>query len=458
MRSIRFDGFDWGRLMGSALLLLLLLPPPHGRAQEADTLTLLRAATLAMEAHPSVGIARQELEGARATASEARAQWLPSLSAGGSLSRFQEPMVVAPFHGFDPNSAPEFDRTLVQGSLTLGYTLFDGGARSARIGRAEAASRSAGARLDGSRMDLLRRVVEGYLGVLTERDVVEAHRQRLEALNEELGRARRLFAEGAVPRLEVLRARASLGRARADARSAEIRLRVAWRELARLTGRPEERASETVLVEPSTPTPPESPELPSGPEPPELRAAREGLAAAREARGVARSAWLPDLRARAGFNEFGSGDGDFTGEWQAALQVSYPLFTGGARSAADQRADAEVRRARETLALTRLRVRSELDRAFSALQDALARTEALEATVRQFEEVARIEALALEAGSGVQRDLLTAQASLLDARAQLARARHATSLARASLARVRGELDLDWIRTHLPAPGEETAR
>lgn len=446
----------------SVVLLAALLGSPLGRglsAQDGDTLSLAEAARAALDSHPSVEMARQAVVAARASASEARAARLPSVALQGSVIRFQEPMVVAPFHGLDLSDPPPFDPTLVRGGATLAYTLFDGGARSGRIGRAEAVGRSTEAELAEARMDLLHRVVEAYLSVLTAREVLEAHRRRLEALEAEHDRARRFFEEGAAPRVELLRAQASLSQARAEARAAQTRLGVARRELVRVTGLPQE------TVDPARLQPVAPPEPPGGDapadstlSPPEVRSAEARVAAAERTRDVARAAWLPSFEAAAGFNEYGSGQGDFTGEWQAALQVSYPVFTGGARSAAGERADAELGRAREALALTRLETRSRSDLARSALEDALARTEALEAGVRQFEEVARIEALALEAGSGVQRDLLAAQASLLGARAQLAEARNSASLAAASLARVRGELSLDWIAGHLAAATEEISR
>ncbi len=60
-------------------------------------------------------------------------------------------------------------------------------------------------------------------------------------------------------------------------------------------------------------------------------------------------------------------------------------------------------------------------------------------------EVARIETLALDAGSGTQTDWLTAQADLLEARAALVEARHGEIAARAELARHIGDLDSAWI-------------
>ncbi|MDO8667184.1 MAG: TolC family protein, partial [Gemmatimonadales bacterium] len=72
---------------------------------------------------------------------------------------------------------------------------------------------------------------------------------------------------------------------------------------------------------------------------------------------------------------------------------------------------------------------------------------ALRSAVEQSEEVARIERLSLEVGSGTQTDYLDAEANLLRARASLIEARHAEISARIELARIAGELSPDWITT-----------
>ena len=66
------------------------------------------------------------------------------------------------------------------------------------------------------------------------------------------------------------------------------------------------------------------------------------------------------------------------------------------------------------------------------------------ATLAQ-EEVVRIERLSLDVGSGTQSDYLDAEAGLLRARASLVEARHAAVTARIELARITGELSLDWL-------------
>jgi outer membrane protein TolC len=65
--------------------------------------------------------------------------------------------------------------------------------------------------------------------------------------------------------------------------------------------------------------------------------------------------------------------------------------------------------------------------------------------------VARIEQLALAAGSSTQNDYLRAEAELLAARANLVEARHHEIAARVELARVTGVLDMGWVQRNLEA-------
>jgi outer membrane protein TolC len=82
-----------------------------------------------------------------------------------------------------------------------------------------------------------------------------------------------------------------------------------------------------------------------------------------------------------------------------------------------------------------------VEAALAAYRSARSRAEALEAAVAQSAEVARIEALALESGAGVQTDYLRAEAELLTVRAALAEARHGAVEARVRLERATGRLD-----------------
>jgi hypothetical protein len=93
-----------------------------------------------------------------------------------------------------------------------------------------------------------------------------------------------------------------------------------------------------------------------------------------------------------------------------------------------------------------LQVEEAIDRALSGIREARARVESLVIAVARAEEVARIEQLLLETGSGTQTDFLSAEADLLAIRADLVDGRHAEIAARVDLARVTGELKVHCER------------
>jgi len=444
------------RIVGAVVLASLPAVAAGQVPERADTssLSLKRAAELALTAHPALGAARASYDDARAAVRESKAPLWPRLSADATLTQFQEPMLVAPLHAFDPTVLPSFDRTLVRGNLVLGYTLFDGGARLRRIRSASSRASASEAAVQAVSQNLLGDVAVAYLRVLSEAGVLEATARQLAALRAERDRASRVVTEGRAPRVDLLRVEAQLERGRADSVSVALDLDVAEHDLARITGLEVARTRAMRLL---------SYHLPAGLEEetaetlltralaanPEVERARRAARAAEAATGVARAAWLPELRLGAAYNGYGGLSSDFSAEWQAGVTVSYPIFVGGARSQAVARADAQQRAAREEERLAELRARSEVDRADAAWRSARARVAALTRAVTQSEEVARIERLALDAGAGVQTDYLLAEAALLAARASLVEARHVEIGAWIALAQATGELTLDWLSASL---------
>jgi outer membrane protein len=289
-----------------------------------------------------------------------------------------------------------------------------------------------------------------YTAVLGYREVRVATEALVDALSSELDRAQQRLREGAAPRVEVLRAEAALMDARAQAATADAQVGVAERNLARLVGAdPSSMAGRPLagLI------PGEAVLETTVDENPRLRAAARALDAARARTAQERAGRLPSLKATGGLLNYGSGQGDYVTEWNAGLKISWPFFTGGARTAAIRRAEADLRVAEEDLAQVRLSVAADLDGAEAAWQEALVRNEALTASVTQWEEVTRVEALSLANGAGLQQDFLRAQAALFQARAGNARARFDMILALVGRARAQGVLDRGWMATAL-----ETAR
>ncbi len=424
-------------------------------AFQDTTLTLDRAVDRALAGYPTVAVARARADGAAADIGAAKAAWLPRLSLDGSLNRYQLPMVVAPLHGFDPRNPPLFDQTLIQSGLSLNWTLFDFGGRTARVRAQRALAGAADAALSGAQQQLVARVAAGYLRVLTARDMVAAQDQRLAALAAASGLTRQLIAQGKAARVEGLRVDAEARRAEADRIGSAAQLDVAEHELAQLTQLPYQtvhtaslvnlRLADTTFATDTSDALRAALVARAREASAELREAEHRARAADAAQDAVRATWFPELRVAGAYVDRGRWTGDFTAEWQVGVALSYPLFTGGGRLSAVRRASADDRAAAAQLRAVGLNVEQAVDQALAALRQAHARVAALQSAVNQSAEVARIERLSLEVGSGTQTDYLAAEANLLASRAGLIEARHTEIGARVELARITGELSRDWL-------------
>lgn len=413
-----------------------------------DTLTVNWAVDAALLHYPAISAALANAEGADAGGRAARSAWWPYLSFNGNVTRFQLPMLIRPLHELDANQI-QFDRNLVQGNLFLDFLVLDGGGRRARIRQADAATAAAEAGFEATEMAVIQLAVGAFLQVETLREVLAAEEARVTAFEEERNRAQLFLDAGRAPQVELFRAEAALSHATADMAMTAAALQAAEDQLARVTGigsvDVRERFMAPVRLDVGPPpTPPSVDSLH-----PILRQAWSGVLQAEAVRSETKAEWIPNLGISAGMRQYGTTSGSFTNEWQAGVVLSYPLFTGFRRSREIERSDALLTAAREEYRLRRLEVEQELDESRAALQEADARVSALERAVTQFREVARIEALTLEAGAGVQRDFLDAQAALFQAEASLAQARSLRVAARVREASALGSLDRSWILTNL---------
>ncbi len=416
-------------------------------------LPLAQAVRRALDHDPGVRAAAAGSDAARAAVGEARARWFPTVAITGAAMQYQEPMVAIPIHGFEPGQTPPFDETLFQAGVKLHYTLFDGGTRGARVRSARARADAAGAALDEAAQGLVARVVRTYVSVLSARQVLDAHDRRLTALASELERVRQRREVGRAADVEVLRIEAAAASARADRVQAAVGLNMAELELARLVGaHPEETRAERLMrvTAADTVLPTREALIARARDvSPALARARREQTAAQATRAVATSARWPTLELVGAYVDRGGLDTEHALEWNVGVQLSYPIFTGGAIRKAIARADAEGHAAAARVRGVEQQLGREVDRATSAIEEARARVTALETAVSRFAEVVRIEVLRLDAGTGTQTDYLDAEADLLAAQAALAEARHGAIAARVELARVTGTLDLAWVEQHV---------
>lgn len=444
--------FAWTAAL-AAMLTSLAGTVPIADAQEAapsEPLTLGAAVARARESYPSLAAARAAEEASAAAVDQATADRWPQLRAQANVTQFQEAMLVAPLHGFDISTPPDFDETLFRGDISFAWTLYDGGARGARIRSARAGNLGAGATRQAVEMALIARTARVYLEVLAARGVLDAQDRRIAALEAEGARVQQFLDQGRAAEVELLRVQAALADARAGRVATAARLDLAERELARLIGVTAGSLRADDLVPLSLPLRDELDDrralvARAQAASPELERGRQEVVAADAGRRAALAAWIPRLSVFGGYLGYAASGSDLTAEWQAGIAISYPLFTGGERSAAVRAAGARAQRAREELRLAELEIAERVDRALNAALETRARVEAVSEAVQHQTEVVRIELLSLEAGAGTQTDYLRAEADLMRARSAMVEARHAEIAARVELARAVGELTPEWL-------------
>lgn len=440
------------------ILLILAISLPSAMAQESagvERLTLSEAVHMAIESHPAMGIARAGEEQASHAVGVARAAWFPTLSFTANATQYEEPVPVTPIHGFTLGLAPPFDETLAIYSLNLEYTLFDGGARMADMRRAGSQHDAARATLSGREQEMIAATVRAYLGVLSAREILAAHDQRVAALEAERARVAKFFEEERAAKVEVLRAEAALSAAEAERVRAKASLDVATQELSRTIGEKDGTLETNDLVgvalAENLPEEVQAGDLRPAAlsHNPSVRAAKFNFDTARAGLSLAKSAMWPKLQVVGNIFDQGDLSGNRVDEWKAGALLSFPLFTGGETWKRIAEARAAEQAAGESVRMAEYNLERELDRALAAFEEARARVESLDRAALASEEVAKIEKLMLEAGSGTQTDYLDAEAALVTARANLVEAQHGEIMARAEIARVVGELDTEWIERHL---------
>ena len=444
--------------MLAAVLAFALSPAGRVSAQvpngeQANGLTVFAAVRRALDVHPTVRRAEADYDAARATARASRAAYFPTLQLAGTLTRYEKPMVVTPLHGLSAGQFPEFDRTLLQGGLRLGFLVFDGPGRSARVRQSSAEAHVADVATRGVAQALIAQTVTAYLGVQSRREILDAHRHRVLAFEAELARVSQLQKVGQVADVDVLRIEAVLAAAGADLVSNSEMADLATRDLARLVDLSVESLGAEGLLPlrlfDSTVGTKDELMQEARKSSPELERARWQTGAASAARSVARGGRWPQLKAAANYLGFDSPDVQGAYEWNAGLELTFPLFTGGAIAAAMARASARERAAAEDERRIELQVDQAVDMALSAIRQARARAVSLARAVDRYAEVARIEKLLLESGTGTQTDYLDSRADLLTAQAGLVEARHQVIEAEVDLAKVTGILSLGWLEGKL---------
>lgn len=427
-------------------------------AGEPEALALSRAIAIALREHPALAAARAGAEAAQEGVARERAGFLPRLDAQGSFRRTTHPPeVFASKLNQERFTAADFDIDRLNrpnaisdfgGSLSASWTLYDGGRtwhawKEAGLGR-----RAAESALERTRQAVIAEVTAAYAGWLLAREQVDIVEAALAAARAHMRLAENRHAAGLSAKSDLLRARVRAADLEQQRLDAESRRETAHAALAAamglrrgmpgppadtLPGLAEEwlrRSAEPVdewLARARTHRP-ELAEL----------ALQEEMARERVER--ARAGHLPRLEL-VGDLQAHSEDLGGSGEHYAfGALVHLPLFSGFAVSASVSEAYARLRQAQAERRRIEDRALLEVRRAHAAAESAARRVGVAAAAVSEAEEALRITSERYAAGLVTMADLLSAEASLQDARRLHLQARHDLVLGRVALEQAAGVL------------------
>jgi len=276
-----------------------------------------------------------------------------------------------------------------------------------------------------------------FFDALRTSELVRVAEARVQRAQEGLEAAERRLSVGSATRSDVLRAQLELTNARQALSEARNQERTARYELGRTVG-----ADGPVAAR-------DAGEL--GPEPlaltreelvalvvessPAVRSAEAAVRASDAEVRVARTQYVPTVRASAGWDWFNQEAqlADGRKSWSMRLSLSYPIFNGFSREDALSRASVQSRVNRIALEDARRGARTELERVLAALTAAEERIALAEEAVKVAQEDLRVQEERYRLGAVTILERITSQENLVQAETDLVGARFDYQLARAEL-------------------------
>jgi outer membrane protein len=431
----------------------------------------------AMRHDPGFAAARAQREAGRTHAAQARALWLPTLSAQGSAGRGDQQThtsgaaFAAP--GFGSTNGVDFQTSINGGNASrwafvAEQPLFDA---DRRAGFAEQKNfvAMAEAQFEQARQDLLLRAARAYFAVLNSRAQFESLRRLHAAAERARATAQARYENGDIPATDMREAQASadaIGVQQLDAQAAVALSEAAFTDLTGLDAvalkafpdsEPADLPATDALEVWTRQALADSPQL-----------AMQRLAADTAAAQVERFGTLSSPKVSVvaqlgreslrGSGDFGSA-GITSRQASIALQASIPLFTGGMRSAQRHEAKALERQADAELEVSVQQVRQQVRAAWLGLTTAAARVRAVQRLRGSTQERLGATRLGLEIGDRTALELLNAEADFLRSGTDFQKAQADWLLADLQLRAVAGalsEADLARVDQHLVEAGTES--
>ena len=428
-------------LAGSALA----DPAPHFD----QPLTLVRLTDLALSNNPSTRIAWAEIRSSEAGVELARAGYWPQISVAYGIQRDKTTTANGSFTPAKTDYGP---------SLSLNYLLWDFGARSGTVDAAKFSLTAAQLDANQTAQDLILLVEQDYYQVLGLQALQDADTQSVHDASASLDAANQRKNSGLATIGDVYQAEAALAGANLALQTAEGQLAVARGQLAVAVGydADSDLPLATLEKEISAVMPAESvgdllkkaqqarPELLAA------KAQEQSAVASLEAtQGQGLPSLILDGTAGRTTTEI-AGQKTTANTYGAGLSLSFPLFTGFSNQASNRRAQAAVDVAEASTQQLLQQVQLEVWQAYQNMHTAVSTLDTAEIQLKNAQQAEDVANARYKNGLDSILDVLSAQATLANARVQEVQARLNWFAALSAMGHAVGGLDAPKDTMELP--------
>ena len=323
----------------------------------------------------------------------------PQLESGRSQLRQTDELVPQALSGYRPNlflngeltgerakvrQGEDFDQNrFTRGvNLTLRQNLYAGGGTQAEVSRAENQVRAERARLYGLEQQVLLDTVDAFTAAYRDQSVLDLALNNEERLQRQLEATRDRFEVGEVARTDVAQAEARLSRARADVEQAKADLATSRAFYERVIGEAPRQLDEPKVLSELPKT--ESDTRALAAQNPDIIAATFDLYAARDNVDVQFANLLPslDLQGQVEWAEDPTANIERSRGAAVGLNLSIPLYQGGAEYSRVRQSRQQVRQSRDQLETAHRGVQELVTSSWERLLAATTAIDAFEAEVR----------------------------------------------------------------------------
>jgi outer membrane protein len=421
-----------------------------GVLQAADLLAVYERA---LQNDPQIREADANRLASRESKPQALAALLPQFNASGSLSKDEQEVGRTQLINSDPNNensplvpatiSSDADGDTTSYDLTLRQTLFRWD-QWAALRRADAQVAQAEADYQAAQQDLILRTAQRYFDVLAAQDTVDAAQATLEAFSRQLEQADKRFEVGLIAITDVQEARAAHDQAAAAAIQAKRALATAQELLRELTGEPFDSLAGPIDDLPlEGPSPADEEQWVTQALDQNLRVISARLATdiAKQDVSVARAGHLPsiDIVASRQDQEF---DGTQIGRNAAGettprspadetqkqdsigIQVTVPIYSGGATSSRIRQRVYLHRAARERLERTNRETERAARDAYLGVLSEVSRVRASKQALESSRTALQATEAGFEVGTRTTVDVLQSRRQLFDAQTTYSRSRY----------------------------------